>query len=251
MIYKYYKIINGKNFIGIGTNNDFRAVQKAFNLLVACSINEAQYIQIGDNLYHASWMRSENEDVQTKLVEVVEIEKEEYDKLYSSVETGEEIIISDEENIQEPEFSPDLDDNTVATISWIKENKIKAMSNICEQTITNGFDIILSDNQTHHFSLSVQDQLNLISLSTMVSSGMTLIPYHADNELCKEYSVEDINLIINQATFFKTYHTTYFNSLKSYINSLNSVDTISIIEYGMEIPEEYQSDVLKSLLADM
>lgn len=47
---------------------------------------------------------------------------------------------------------------------------------------------------------------------------------------------------------FKTYHVSYFNSLKSYIESLDIIDAISAITYSMEIPEEFQSDVLKVLL---
>ena len=38
-------------------------------------------------------------------------------------------------------------------------------------------------------------------------------------------------------------------SLKNYINSLEDIETIGSVEYGMEIPEEYQSEVLKSLIS--
>jgi len=82
----------------------------------------------------------------------------------------------------------------------------------------------------------------------MASAGETLIPYHADGELCKMFSAEDINTIINTATAFKTYHITYFNSLKVYINALESMSDVTAITYGVSIPVEYQSDVLKALL---
>ena len=78
----------------------------------------------------------------------------------------------------------------------------------------------------------------------MIESGETALPYHADGELCRFYSVEDINLIINTATKHKTYHITYFNSLKAYINSLNSIEDISNIFYGVAIPINYQSEIL-------
>ena len=45
-----------------------------------------------------------------------------------------------------------------------------------------------------------------------------------------------------------TYNTTYFNSLRDYINSVTTEKELSKIKYGIEIPEEYQSEVLKSLL---
>ena len=47
---------------------------------------------------------------------------------------------------------------------------------------------------------------------------------------------------------WKTYQVTYNNSLKTYINSLEKITDISAITYGIEIPVDYQSDVLKALL---
>lgn len=114
--------------------------------------------------------------------------------------------------------------------------------------ISAGFDIKLSDNEIHHFALTTQDQLNLITLSSLVASGETNIPYHADGELCKFYSPEDIMTITEGATNFKTYQVSYFNSLKAYIESMSDIESISAITYGVQIPDEYMSDVLKSLL---
>lgn len=84
----------------------------------------------------------------------------------------------------------------------------------------------------------------------MIQSGETIIPYHADGELCRYYSAEDISKVINFATEFKTYHTTYYNSLKAYIQSIQSKEVIHTITYGMNIPVEYQSDILKAILAN-
>ena len=70
----------------------------------------------------------------------------------------------------------------------------------------------------------------------------------SDGELCKFYSPEDIIKISTGATNFKTYQISYFNSLKAYIESMNDIESISAITYGTQIPEEYVSDVLKSLL---
>lgn len=75
----------------------------------------------------------------------------------------------------------------------------------------------------------------------------TLIPYHADGEETTFYTNEEINDIIDTANSFKIYHTTYFNALKIYINALNSIEEIGTIKYGIEIPEEYKTDVLKAL----
>ena len=130
----------------------------------------------------------------------------------------------------------------------IKEAKIEEMSAKCNEVITNGFNVVLSDGENYHFSLTVQDQLNLITLSSIAaSSDEDNIPYHADGGLCKYYSAKDIVTIVNSATAYKTYHVTYFNSLKSYISSLNDINSVLAITYGIEIPNEYQSDILKEL----
>jgi len=76
----------------------------------------------------------------------------------------------------------------------MKESKINEMSRICRQTIEAGFDLELR-GETRHFSLSTQDQLNLISLSTMAQT-QSIIPYHADGEECEFYTADEINIII-------------------------------------------------------
>ena len=133
------------------------------------------------------------------------------------------------------------------SIEYAKEMKIAEMSFACNTAIEKGFDIMLSDGVSEHFSMRTHDQINLITLQTMVTSGETMIPYHADGKLCKYYSVADIIAIMNEATSHKTFHITYYNSLKSYIDTLTDIDAISAVQYGMEIPAEYQSDILKGL----
>jgi hypothetical protein len=119
------------------------------------------------------------------------------------------------------------------------------MSYACRTTIEAGFDLELR-GETKHFSLDTQDQLNLISLSAMAQT-QSLIPYHADGEECTFYTSEEINEIVETATAFKIYHTTYYNALKTYINALGTIEEIAAITYGVEIPDEYKSDVLKVL----
>ena len=43
------------------------------------------------------------------------------------------------------------------------------------------------------------------------------------------------------------FQTTYFNSLRDYIESMTDINDICAIEYGADIPEAYQSEVLKML----
>ena len=41
------------------------------------------------------------------------------------------------------------------------------MKSKCSNMITTGFDIALNDGKTYHFSLTLQDQLNLITSSNI------------------------------------------------------------------------------------
>lgn len=129
----------------------------------------------------------------------------------------------------------------------IKANKIAEMSEMCRASIIAGFDVVLSDGKSRHYSMTVEDQLNINSLYGLLAAGMEQVPYHADGDVCEYYSAADFGLIVQNAAAHKTYQESYFNSLKTYINSKRTAATVDEIYYGVEIPEQYQSDVLKAL----
>ena len=247
----YYKMIDGGTFVGIATQLDFREYQRKHNILLACDEERAQYIQSADEYYRSEWMVPVTTDTISYIsVEVIRIDEEEYNTLLSAIESGNEIVIEEPESPVVEEQVP-VDQNEVITVEYVKSMKIAEMSATCNRVISAGFDAELSDGLSHHFALTTQDQLNLITLSTMLASGETAIPYHADDELCKFYSAEDIATIVSAATAFKTYQVSYFNALKAYIESMDNIETIGAVRYGIEIPLEYQSDVLKFLLAQV
>lgn len=239
---KYYKLINDNEFIGVCTTFDLRKFQKKHKIFLACNESEAQYIQCGDIMYRAIWMVPETVYQDCAVVDVIVIDKDEYDVLFKAVKSNKEIVIEQDE----PEV-PSMDIND-STFDFVYASKIAEMKSECNKTITNGFDVKLSDGIKHHFSLTIQDQLNLITSSQMIESGSNEIPYHADGELFVYYSVKDMQSIIDKANSFKNYHISYFNSLKTYINSFTNIDSIAAIYYGIEIPEEYQSTVFKKYL---
>lgn len=243
---RYYKIILANKFIGIGSTIDLRRFQDKNQIFLACDESEAEYIQCNSRLYHAMWMLPATIDAGGyTMAEVREISNQEYEALYKAIMTNERI--EEPEDIEQEEI-PEIDEDTKLTVDYIRDTKIKEMKIECNQIITDGFDEKLSDGKIYHFSLTVQDQLNLITSSQMVLDGEEEIPYHADGELCKYYSSEDMKKIIDSAIFFKTYHIAYFNSLRAYINSLNDIESISLVFYGMNIPAKYQSKVYASLI---
>lgn len=126
--------------------------------------------------------------------------------------------------------------------------KIAAMSAACNAAITGGVDVELSDGITYHFRLTEEDQINLYTIKAMADAGVEKIPYHADDGWCQYYSAADALAIADAATSWKLYHQSYFNSLKQYILSLETAEEIDAVTYGMDIPEQFQSDVLKDLI---
>lgn len=239
---KYVKVIDTENNI-IDALNVLHFVKwdSRANMVINCKDTDKN--RMGLLSYDAStiWHINNTSNFPSErgytTVNYVDINKDEFDALRKALDNG-KIIES------EPESKPVEDESSV---SFLKTAKITEMSKTCEEIITKGIDVVVSNGETRHFSLTVQDQLNLITLSKMVEAGEEYISYHADGELCTFYSAQDIQAIITTATAFKTYHTTYFNSLKAYIKSLRSVNSITNVVYGMDIPEKYQSDVWKEI----
>lgn len=150
------------------------------------------------------------------------------------------------------------EDNTTIIQKWtlkdyyaigqLRTKKLEEVSSACESTIYSGINVELSDGESH-FSLTEKDQINIFGLQTKIENGQTKIEYHSDGNPCKYYSIGDIQILITEAMKYVSYHTTYCNSLNMWIKQASTIDELNSIYYGIEIPEEYQSEVLKSYLA--
>ncbi len=138
----------------------------------------------------------------------------------------------------------------VETLEKAKELKIKECDRTCSENITNGCDVKLTDGTTEHFALTAEDQINIATAQKAVQAGATAFPYHADNSLCKMYSAADILTIINTATVHKTYHTTYFNHLKVWINRCTTIAEVNAISYGTQLPDDL-NDSLNTIVEAM
>lgn len=140
----------------------------------------------------------------------------------------------------------DLNKNPYKYMYLKKRMEIYAnIAKTCEETIYKGVDIELSEGNKH-FSLTQKDQLNLFGVSTKLANGETQIEYHSDGEPCEFYGVEDAKKIVDGAMRFVSYHTTYCNSLNMWIKNCPTEKELDNIFYGAEIPEQYQSNVLKT-----
>ena len=111
----------------------------------------------------------------------------------------------------------------------------------CQNIISTGIDY-----NEEHYRLNTTDQINLTSLGALAQQGKS-VPYHADGQICRIYSSEEMLGLIQAATQFIIYHTTYFNLLKHIILDLTDVDEVKNVEYGMELSSEYQT-ILNTIL---
>ncbi|MCM1104502.1 MAG: hypothetical protein NC409_10405 [Clostridium sp.] len=141
----------------------------------------------------------------------------------------------------------------VPTLDEVKEQKIAEMNEAQQSVIRAGVSVTLSDGTVEQFTLTDQDQTSLMALQAQVAEGADNIPWHcADQaEHCKYYSNADMALIVAAAMQYVTYHVTYFRDLRIYIRAITEKEDVGAVYYGMPVPEEYQSEPLKDMLAGM
>lgn len=245
----YYKVTKDGNLYCV--NHKFLRWQEKHHTMLDCDGYDGEYIcsPDGSEIWRAAWLNKPPDGApEYSEAEAQEITEEEYQALVSVSDDG---ILTDAVVEEETEVEPATDSTypADATLEYIQTAKIEQMSKACNETITAGFSLALSDGKEHHFSLSLEDQLNLLSLQGMLSAGATAVPYHADGEDCVYYSAEDFTQIATAATSWKMYHESYFNSLRAYIQSIETVTEAAAVQYGDTIPEAYQTEVFQQLIA--
>ena len=125
-------------------------------------------------------------------------------------------------------------------IDSTKAEKIAEIKQACESYIYAGTDVTYADGTTEHFTYTLADQSNISEMFTAVMAGATEYPYHADGEICKIYTKEQIVTIYGTLSLFKTEATTYHNSLKAQINAMTDIDAISATKFKeTELTGEY------------
>lgn len=135
------------------------------------------------------------------------------------------------------------DDPDIKYIDDIRNTKITLISSACKQVIEAGIDF-----NGEHYSLTAEDQMNLTNLS-MMAQTLPMVPYHADGQLCRMYSAEEITTLATNAIRWVTFHTTYHNFLKSYIKSITDLQTLIETHYGSMLPDAY-TEQLSQILSD-
>lgn len=169
-------------------------------------------------------------------------------------EDGPTVWLSNDGSVYTPPAPPepvDPPEPYVPTLAEVQAAKKQEVTAACEQIIYAGINVTLSDSSIEHYSLTEHDQLNLFGKQIQVSAGQDRIEYHADGQPCRYYTAADMQTIIQAAMWHVSYHTTYCNALNMWIAGCETADEVSAIFYGADVPEEYQSDVLRAYLVEI
>ncbi|NSI89817.1 hypothetical protein [[Clostridium] scindens] len=174
---------------------------------------------------------------------------EDFTTLYKEIEGG--FVLSDDGSVYvEPEPVPEPEPYE-PSLEEVQEAKVQEMNGAQQAAIQEGINVKLTDGAVEHFTLTDHDQTSLVGLQAKVLEGEDSIPWHTSDEAehCKFYSNADMALITTAAMEYVTWHVTYFRDLRIYIRSLKEKTEVEVVTYGMTIPEAYQSEPLKAMIA--
>ena len=164
---------------------------------------------------------------------------------------GRTIYLSDDGSV----YTPSVDPEPVSppepyepTLTELQASKKQEISQACEQAIYSGVSVTLADGTTEHFALTEHDQLNLFGKQVQLASGSAQLEYHSDGQPCRYYDAADMQAIITTAMWHVSYHTTYCNALNMWVAGSETAEELQQIFYGADVPEQYQSEVLKAYL---
>ena len=164
---------------------------------------------------------------------------------------GQTIYLSDDGSVYTPPADPEPiipPEPYEPTIAELQASKKQDISQACEQAIYSGVSVTLADGSTEHFSLTEHDQLNLFGKQVQLAAGAERLEYHSDGQPCRYYDAADMQTIITKAMWHVSYHTTYCNAINMWISGVQTAEELQQIFYGADVPEQYQSEVLKAYL---
>ena len=134
---------------------------------------------------------------------------------------------------------------TSEPIDKVISQKKAELSAECEKAIIAGVDV-----GDAHYSLTIEDQANILALTPLAQAGNSVF-YHSDSNMCCEYSSDEFLAVVNAATVFKTLQTTYCNLLMRQVEVMTDAEEVRAVKYGVteltgEFAERYE--MIKSTL---
>ncbi len=126
-------------------------------------------------------------------------------------------------------------------VEQIRAAKLSEISDACEQTIYSGVDVEDSKG-IEHFSLTMADQTNLTALVEAVAQGGISVPYHADEQLCRQFTADEIKAVYAAAKAYITKNVTLCNHLNVWIRRCTTAQEINAITYTTNLPDDLQAN---------
>ena len=140
-------------------------------------------------------------------------------------------------------------DPNAKTLEELRADKEAQLSAACNSAIVAGLDVETSQG-TEHFSLQETDQINLTAAYNAILSGAASYPYHADGQLCRMFTAEEITALSNASISHKLYHTTLCNHLLTWARRAETAEELGGITYSADnLPEDLAANMTQ-VLAD-
>lgn len=223
----YYKLIQNNKIIAVVKNPHFIKIYSNDRISVTDEGTADGLLDV-DTQQVYSFKGINNKNIPIAYTE--KIDKSEFNRLTSLLNSDKIVYNNDQE------------------ISLLRQQIIKELSATCHTKIVEGFEIKLSDNKAHKFTLTAEDQINLLNLESQLNTPLNTFLYHASNEPCKYFSREDIEKVIARAKKHILYHTTYFNVAKQYLSNIHDFDRLKSFSYGQDVSAITQDLNIKQIL---
>jgi hypothetical protein len=231
-----YKLISNNIVVDVVSKPIYARYSREARKMVPSNISTADAILGSDyKTYYALQGRTPPaEKSHWKTVSVVGIGEREYASLKQSLQQHQVIY------------------NNKKVLTTAQDLKIAEMKIKCNEAITNGIEITTKDGIRRKFSLTIEDQINLMDISMQMSDGKTSFLYHSDGNVCEVFSADEMSKILEAVSIHRNFHTTYFNLLKYCINNMTDIEKISAIRYGdsllsLDIPQSVKTFVKERL----
>lgn len=152
-------------------------------------------------------------------------------------------------NIVEPVI-----DESSMDINQLKAKRLSQFSEAGSQMIYNGTQVTLSSGETKTYDYSIHSQLDLdtyfnlfLVLPPDTDYSNMYVSWHSNSEICSPYTMLDIMIIFMELKKWLFRWKTYTNVLKNYVNSLTDIEAVRESTFGMDLPQEYQESMNRTM----
>lgn len=153
-----------------------------------------------------------------------------------TVEDG--VVTSVEKNVEAWEAWKQTLPSQPSELEQAKQNKILSLCESNDKAINEGTTVALSTGE-ENFTYALDDQTNIKEMFDGVKLGLEQYSYHENSGQCRMFSAQDIITLYFTLFTYKTKLLTYYNQLKHYVESLETVEEVNQVEYGQELTGEY------------